>query len=173
MIEGVNPAAFFILPMLGKHADDYPRFRDCFVQKRKFKLNKDGLPLMSIDEDSPKWFDNEFKSDPEPVICVFTRMGGGNSECWEDGEPDCDCPACEADKLENHECFVERFDDDFDCTYCTFVFKVPEKWLDDYQKILDGNLTEISDEYKSELYRVYPKLKDKFDIIFSEESDDE
>lgn len=32
MINGVNPATFFVLPMLGeKHPDDYPRFRDCFM----------------------------------------------------------------------------------------------------------------------------------------------
>lgn len=31
MMNGVNPATFFILPMLDKHPDDYPRFRDCFV----------------------------------------------------------------------------------------------------------------------------------------------
>lgn len=33
MMNGVNPATFFILPMLGeKHPDDYPRFRDCYVE---------------------------------------------------------------------------------------------------------------------------------------------
>lgn len=31
MINGVNPATFIILPMLGKHPNEYPRFRDCFI----------------------------------------------------------------------------------------------------------------------------------------------
>ena len=31
MIHGVNPATFYILPMLGRHPDEYPRFRDCGV----------------------------------------------------------------------------------------------------------------------------------------------
>lgn len=31
MIHGVNQATFYILPMLGKHPDEYPRFRGCFV----------------------------------------------------------------------------------------------------------------------------------------------
>ncbi len=35
MINGVNPATFFILPMLGKHPDEYPRFRDCLWVKMK------------------------------------------------------------------------------------------------------------------------------------------
>lgn len=33
MLHGVNPATFLILPMLDKHPDEYPRFRDCFVTK--------------------------------------------------------------------------------------------------------------------------------------------
>lgn len=32
---GVNPATFIILPMLGRHPDEYPRFRDCFVNEDK------------------------------------------------------------------------------------------------------------------------------------------
>lgn len=35
MVNGVNPATFLILPMLGKHPDEYPRFRDCFVNEKK------------------------------------------------------------------------------------------------------------------------------------------
>lgn len=31
MINGVNPATFLILPMLGKNPNEYPRFRDCKV----------------------------------------------------------------------------------------------------------------------------------------------
>lgn len=31
MLHGVNPATFYILPMLGRHPDEYPRFRDCGV----------------------------------------------------------------------------------------------------------------------------------------------
>ena len=51
LINGVNPATFFFLPMLGKHPDEYPRFRDCFVGE---------------DENS---------------IVVYTRVGGGNRNC--------------------------------------------------------------------------------------------
>lgn len=35
MMNGVNPAAFLVLPMLGKHASEYPRFRDCFLNEEK------------------------------------------------------------------------------------------------------------------------------------------
>lgn len=48
MINGVNPATFIFLPMLGKHPDDYPRFRDCFL------------------------------TDDAQHILVYTRVGGNN-----------------------------------------------------------------------------------------------
>lgn len=51
MINGVNPATFLFLPMLGKHPDEYPRFRDCFI------------------------------SEDETQIIILTRVGGNNRKC--------------------------------------------------------------------------------------------
>ena len=52
MINGVNNATFFILPMLGeKHPDEYPRFRDCVVIMNDEKV---------------------------PEIYIVTRVGGNN-----------------------------------------------------------------------------------------------
>ena len=47
MINGVQPAAFFVLPMLGKHPDEYPRFRDCFIGKVNSdeEIDQFGIPL--------------------------------------------------------------------------------------------------------------------------------
>jgi len=56
MVHGVTPAALLILPMLGKHPDEYPRFRDCFL----------------ADQEHPEFDDH---------IHVFTRVGGGNRGC--------------------------------------------------------------------------------------------
>jgi hypothetical protein len=120
----MNQATFVILPMLGKHADEYPRFRDCFAT--------DGN------------------------IHVFTRVGGGNRENYQEA----------IDKLRAFPDYITDYDDDFDCTYATFEFKVPEKWKKDYELIMAGKLKEISEEYKQELYRVYPKLKVQFDELF-------
>lgn len=58
MMNGVNPCTFWILPMLGKHPDEYPRFRDCFIE----------------DPEHPE-YDNH--------IHVYTRTGGGNREEYE------------------------------------------------------------------------------------------
>jgi len=130
-IHGVNPSTFFILPMLGKHPDEYPRFRDCFIG----------------DNDHPEYNER---------IHVYTRTGGGN-------RPDY---AKENQKMMNHPNYIANFDDDSDCTYASWIFSVPEKWQDDFEKITNGELTKISEEYKSELYRIFPKLIEKFDDIF-------
>lgn len=145
MIMGVNPCTFFILPMLGRHAEEYPRFRDCHLSS----------------EDHPEYDDH---------IHVYTRMGGGNRGCWNednDGSP-CKCTGCTMENLtKEDENFVTSFDDSYDSTYATYVFKVPEKWKSDFDKIKEGNIGSISKEYKEELYKVYPKAKDKFDKMFN------
>ena len=58
MVNGVKPTTFFVLPMLGKHPDEYPRFRDCFLS----------------DEEHPQYDDH---------IHIYTRTGGGNREGYE------------------------------------------------------------------------------------------
>jgi len=132
LINGTSPATFFILPMLGKHPDEYPRFRDCFVS----------------DEEHPEYQDH---------IHIYTRTGGGNRDDYE----------AENDEMRSMDGFVTDFDDSFDCTYASWVFKVPEQWQDDFNKIKNGKILEISTEYKEQLNKVYPKLKDKFNEIFN------
>lgn len=125
-MNGVNPAAFFIIPMLGKHPDEYPRFRDCFVGEDK------------------------------KTIEVFTHVGGGNRHSGYGEE-----------ELEKHPNFIRTYDDDFDSTYGTYVFSVPERWQADFDKILNGKTLFISEEYFNEILRVYPKLEDEFRKMFN------
>lgn len=132
MVNGVNPVAFFILPMLGKHADEYPRFRDCFLS----------------DAEHPEYDDH---------IHVYTRTGGGNREGYE----------AENAEMTSMPDYVTDFDDSYDCTYASWVFRVPERWKDDFAKFKEGRILEFSDAYKAEVKRVYPKLADKFDEIFA------
>lgn len=145
LVHGVSPATFFILPMLGKHADEYPRFRDCFVQRHSFQM-KDDLPIMQPDE---------IVSMPDKIY-VLTRLGGGNREAY----------AKEIEALRKSSYYEEDYDDRFDNTYATFVFRVPGKWREDYELVTSGQVERISQEYREELYRVYPKLKSKFDNLF-------
>lgn len=117
MVNGFNPACIFFLPMLGRKAEDYPRFRDCFLS-----------------EDNQK-------------IAVYTRVGGGNRNCGYGEE-----------KLYDDENFIRTFDDDFDNTYATYEFKVPDRWRADFDKLVAGNTSDVSDEYVALVSAFYPKL---------------
>ena len=130
MMNGYNPACVFILPMLGRHQDDYPRFRDCFV-------TDDGN------------------------IAVFTRVGGGNRNCGYGEE-----------ELYEDEYFLTTYDDDFDSTYATYEFRVPGKWKSDFDKMMDGKFSEVSEEYVEYLKDFYPRLaKDGvFDEVFAKQN---
>lgn len=132
LLNGVNQATFYILPMLGKHPDEYPRFRDCFL----------------IDPEHPEY---------DYHIHIYTRTGGGNRDDYE----------VENQAMRDMPGFVADYDDSYDCTYASWVFAVPERWKDDFEKLKTGRVLEISDEYKAEMKRVFPKLADKFDEMLS------
>lgn len=136
LINGVNPAVFFILPMLGKHPDEYPRFRDCFCN----------------DEEHPEYNDH---------IHVYTRTGGGNRGSYED----------ENAEMTEMPDYVADFDDSFDSTYASWIFRVPDRWKDDFTKLREDRISEVSDEYKEEIKRIFPKLADKVDELFADAQD--
>jgi len=100
---GQNPHADILLGILGLSKGDVGRFRDCYVDEL----------------------------DGEQVIAVYTRNGGGNRECWEDDDNDgCDCPGCVISYcLPDHPNYLRDEDDDFDCTYATIYFSIPEPSL--------------------------------------------
>lgn len=133
MLSGVKPTTFTVLPMLGKHPDEYPRFRDCFTG----------------DEEHPEYNDH---------IHVYTRTGGGNRESYQ----------AENQAMREMEGFVTDFDDSFDETFASWVFRVPDRWKPDYDKIKAGKIKEVSTEYQAELRRVYPKLSKEWDAIFGQ-----
>lgn len=129
MVNGFNPACVFIMPMLGRKQDEWPRFRDCFV-------SQDGN------------------------IEIYTRVGGANRGCGFGEE-----------ELYKDPNFITSYDDDFDNTYATYVFSVPERWKEDFDKIVDGKIRETSLEYQNYLRKFFPMLEEKgiFDKIFLEE----
>jgi DNA-directed RNA polymerase subunit F len=131
IINGVNQAALFILPMLDKHPDKYLRFRDCFL----------------FDEDHPE-YDN--------YIHVYTRSGGGNREEFEE----------EIEEIRKHPNYITDYDDNFDCTYASFIFSVPDEYKNDYEKIINNKITEISEKYKKKIVEIYPKLEDDLKELF-------
>lgn len=126
MINGVNPATFYFMPMLGIHPDQVGRFRDCFLR----------------DDERPEY---------DKHICIYTRLGGGNRDYHED----------DIQELRDHDCYVDDYDDSFDCTYATFVFSVPDEWKEAYESMLqdDFSLANITKEYEEQIVKIYPKLE--------------
>jgi hypothetical protein len=104
MLFGVNPLSEVLLGLVGLSTQTVGRFRDCYV---------------------------EFSGD-RWLLCVYTRNGGGNRECWNAKtwgarEEGCNCTGCIASlKLPEHPLYVSDEDDDFDNTYATFYFAVPK-----------------------------------------------
>jgi hypothetical protein len=73
--------------------------------------------------------------DHKPEIHVYTRNGGGNRQHWSfsyenDAGEACECPGCIIEhRLPKHPNYLSDHDDDFDCTYATIHFSVPEEHL--------------------------------------------
>lgn len=130
MINGFNPACLIVMPMLGRKQEEYPRFRDCFIEDGK--------------------------------IAIYTRVGGGNRGC-EYGE----------EELYKDPNFVSTYDDEFDSTYATYLFNVPEKWKADFEKITQGDIKGVSDEYYDYVCEFYPLLAEKGVIkaVFREDAE--
>lgn len=53
-------------------------------------------------------------------ICIYTRTGGGNRETYEK----------ENEKMAKIGTYLRDMDDDFDSTYATFFFRVPERFAE-------------------------------------------
>lgn len=115
LIHGVNPLAGVLLTMLGTEPGRIPRFRDCY-------------------------FDGEH-------IAIYTRTGGGNRDYYESEErrreeyPEQFDDAASApsgpwnDDLRSLPGFVRDEDDDYDNTYATFYFAVPERFTPLLEKL--------------------------------------
>lgn len=67
----------------------------------------------------------------------------------------------------NDDQFVTTYDDDFDSTYGTYEFRVPEKRKMDFDKIMEGDFKSVSAEYQKYLREFYPKLNGLFDKVFA------
>lgn len=100
MIFGSQPVAGLALALLDLTPKAVGRFRDA-------------------------WFE---RIDGDVCVAVYTRNGGGNRDCWEEGNDDCTCTGCTTTRiLPAHPLYISDQDDDFDCTYATFYFRLPSE----------------------------------------------
>lgn len=109
MMFGYNPLAGVTLSALNLTPNDIPRFRDAY-------------------------FDAE-----EDRLVIYTRTGGGNREYYgaPDGYDNEDYEGPFNEDLENHSDYLFDEDDDFDCTYAYFYFRVPEAFKPIFETFKD------------------------------------
>lgn len=108
------------------------------------------LPMLGRKHDEYPRFRDCYLSDDEKRIIIYTRVGGGNRNCGY-GE----------DELYADPNFVKTYDDEYDSTYGYYEFNVPNQWKDDFDKICNGKITEVSDEYFNYVSEFYPVLAEK------------
>ncbi len=153
LLFGQNPMSDLLLGIIGLNKSAVGRFRDVFISNGE--------------------------------IAVYTRNGGGNREHWndekEEGE-DCDCTGCTITYyLPKHPLYLRDEDDDFDYTYATIYFKIPdqyrdflaildkgefkpdERWALKFEEIKSCSLDELSKKFP-ELVTITKELVDRLKI---------
>lgn len=108
------------------------------------------MPMLGRKQDDYPRFRDCFLSDDNERIVIYTRVGGNNRGSGYGEE-----------ELIKDPNFVRTYDDDFDSTYGYYEFNVPEKWKEDFEKIVQGKMNEISDEYYNYVCKFYPKLAEE------------
>lgn len=107
------------------------------------------MPMLGRKQEEYPRFRDCFVTE-EGNIAIYTRVGGGNRDCGY-GE----------DELYKDENFITTYDDEYDNTYGTYEFKVPEKWKADFDLIIGGKSQEVSKEYIAYVKEFYPKLAEQ------------
>ena len=105
-----------------------------------------------LTDENPQYFFPRFRdcylSGDGEHIEIYTRVGGGNREEY----------ANEIENLRSMPTYVSDEDDDFDCTYATFVFGVPDEWRGDFEYVKAQEFDKLSDAYVERMQTCYTKL---------------
>lgn len=120
------------------------------------------LPMLGRKENEYPRFRDCYVTD-DGNIAVYTRVGGGNRDAGFGEE-----------ELYKDENFLTTYDDEYDNTYGTYEFKVPEKWKSDFDLILAGESYNVSKKYIDYVKSFYPKLAEEgvIDKIFGKVSEE-
>lgn len=108
------------------------------------------MPMLGRKQDEYPRFRDCFLSEDDERIVIFTRVGGNNRNCGFGEE-----------ELYNDPNFVKTYDDEEDSTYGYYEFNVPEKWKEDFKKIINGDRVSVSDEYVAYVKEFYSLLAEK------------
>lgn len=149
MFFGRNSQTDLLLAVLGFKSHDVPRLRDVHTE-----------------DDGKK-------------IAIYTRMGGGNRGHWDsyDNEPgpDCPCSGCRAQHvLGRHPLYLHDQDDEFDTTYATYYFRVPDEFVTDVANLHDVLRHGLRKDFGAHLVKTLnrtPTEDDKEQAAYDSEAD--
>ena len=115
------------------------------------------MPMLGRKQDEWPRFRDCFLSEDHEHIVIYTRVGGNNRNSGF-GEED----------LYKDPNFIKTYDDDYDNTYGYYEFVPPERWKNDFNHIVEGKISEVSEDYKNYLKEFYPILAEKgvMDLLF-------
>lgn len=106
-------------------------------------------------------------------ILLYTRNGGGNRQHYSDeSRPgvDCGCTGCIITyKLPTHPEYLRDYDDDFDCTYATVAFRVPENYRTEMAAIATGHDPETVQERFTKLAEALESGQDSPEVVRAKE----
>lgn len=93
-------------------------------------------------------------------IAIYTRNGGENRENQKKA----------IDWLKNHPCYLRDQDDNYDSTYATFYFSIPEEHKE-AMLVMDNGPIDFSQRWKDRLNNITEKDMENFkpimDVIFN------
>ena len=129
LLYGRNTLAECLLPMINLTPDDFPRYRDTYI------------------DDANN--DNNNTNNTDYKLIVHTRTGGGNREEYEDDN----------NELTLNPYYTHDEDDQDDSTYANFYFRIPNEFKGDVDKLVQNkitNINELSENYRSKLNDMMP-----------------
>lgn len=144
MIFGMNKAAPLLLAALGLTPQDVGRFRDAFVTEGRIAVytRNGGGNRHCWHEEYDSGDERCTHHTEQREVQVWERTPVGQIEvsrptdqfkteeviiCDVPNSPECYCVGCTARyRLPAHPLYIEDRDDDFDSTYATFFFSIPE-----------------------------------------------
>lgn len=89
-------------------------------------------------------------------IVVYTRNGGGNRDCFHDTDFEEGCPGCVMSTVDSLPYYLGDADDDFDCTYASIFFSLPDEYRERLIAIARPEERDLGQEWNEAIDRLKP-----------------
>lgn len=101
------------------------------------------LEMLELEVSDFGRFRDAYLSENGEKIIVYTRCGGGNREDYE----------YVFEEMKNHPNYLTDYDDDFDCTYASIEFSIPEKYKNICKELCENSDTTTGEEKWNILFK--------------------